>query len=248
MQKLHLSRPALIARLPAEDSAGTTQYRTPGDRSPLDLSAFEAPDAEALHAVFETATSGVVLIGPAGAPPMFVVPPFDVERSGDFGTVRTEPLIELLTRPRTCGVFLLRLGGFTVGLFRGDTLIDSKTDQRFVKNRHRKGGQSQRRFERIREKQVHELFGKACETAREKLEPHRDAIEHVFLGGDRRTLLAFRKECPYFEGFGARLMRRVLPVAGDPRHASLGACPRAMWSSDVWIADQSGRHEDTPLG
>ena len=77
----------------------------------------------------------------------------------DYSELHTKPLVELLERKRCVGVFLLRLGGFSVGLLRDGYVVDSKTDRRFVKNRHRKGGQSQRRFERIREKQIHELFG-----------------------------------------------------------------------------------------
>ena len=144
------------------------------------------------------------------------------------------PLVELLERPRTVAALLLRRGGFSVGLLRGGAVADSKTDQRFVKNRHRKGGQSQRRFDRIREKQVHELFAKACAEAREKLEPYEQEIEFVFFGGDRHTLQDFRKECTYFERFGDRVMSRVLLVAGDPRRESLDAAPREIWSSEVY--------------
>jgi peptide subunit release factor 1 (eRF1) len=146
--------------------------------------------------------------------------------------------VELLERRRVVAVCLLRLGGFSAGVFRGESLVDSKTAQRFVKNRHRKGGQSQRRFERIREKQVHELFGMACEESREKLGPYEEEIQHVFFGGDRRTLQAFRKECPYYdEVFGSRLMRRVLAVPGDPRRALLEAMPREVWASEVYRVD-----------
>ena len=56
-------------------------------------------------------------------------------------------------------------------------------------------------------------FDKACETAREKLTPYERELDHVLLGGDRLTLLAFRKVCRYFdERLGAKLLSRVLPV------------------------------------
>ena len=66
------------------------------------------------------------------------------------------------------------------------------------------------------------------------LTEYEDEIEHVFFGGDRLTLLAFRKECSYFERFGDRVMKRILPVQGDPRRASLDAMPVEIWSSDVY--------------
>ena len=171
---------------------------------------------------------------------MLIAPPFAVAESVDYSEVYARPLIELLERPRSYAVFLLRLGGFSVGFFRGASLVASKTDQRFVKNRHRKGGQSQRRFERIREKQIDELFDKACTTARETLSPYDSEIEHVFLGGDRGTIAAFRKDCSYFERFGERLMARVLHVPGDPRRATLESMPREVWSSDTWEWEAGG--------
>jgi hypothetical protein len=200
---------------------------------------FEAYVGPALAGPFEDAArashTGCVLFVSDGAP-ILIVPPFPVEAASEHARVDTATLVELLGRPRVLGVLLLRLGGFSVGFLRGDAVVDSKTDQRFVKNRHRKGGQSQRRFERIREKQVRELFDAACEAARTKLEPYDAEIQHVFLGGDRRTLQAFRARCEWLERFGDRLMPRVLPVAGDPRRASLDAAVSEIWSSDLYVA------------
>lgn len=229
----HIDRRRLLARLPDDGAPGLTAYRTPGGSPPLDDLALEGDDRDRLAEIVAASETGCVLYARASEI-VLVVPPFAVEESVDYSELYFGPLRDLLLRDRTFAVLLLRLGGFSVGFFRGESLIDSKTDQRFVKNRHRKGGQSQRRFERIREKQIDELFGKVCETSREKLEPYEADIQHVLLGGDRHTLQAFRKECSYFERFGARLMRRVLPVAGDPRRSSLEQIPREVWSSDVY--------------
>ena len=209
---------------------------------PLDGAALLAEDADRLAGIAEASETGSVLFV-RETDVMLIVPPFPVETALDRNAIDPAPLVELLELRRTYAVLLLRLGGFSCGFFRGDALIDSKTDQRFVKSRNRAGGQSQRRFERIREKQVRELFDAACEASRAKLEPYEPEIEHVFFGGDRRTLLAFRKRCTYFERFGARLMRRVLPVAGDPRRASLEAIPSEVWSSDLYIASRAGAAE-----
>jgi peptide subunit release factor 1 (eRF1) len=191
---------------------------------------------EAFTAAASTSPTGSVFFAiPTGI--MLIIPPFAVEIAAEHARIEPAPLIELLERDRVIALLLLRLGGFSVGLVRDGRVVDSKTDQRFVKNRHRKGGSSQRRFERIREKQIHELFGAACRAARAKLEPHAAEIEHFVLGGDRHTLLAFRKQCGWLERFGERIMPRVLPVRGDPRRDSLDAALDAIWSSDVYIAD-----------
>jgi hypothetical protein len=227
-----MSREALLRWLPADGTAGASQYRQPGALPAPGWPADE--DAELVAAAAEASETGCVLFERADEM-VLVVPPFAAEGAGDYPEIRLAPLKDLLERPRAVAVFLLRLGGFSIGFFRGEQLIDSKTDQRFVKNRHRKGGQSQRRFDRIREKQVHELFEKACEEAQATLGAYEREIAHVFFGGDRRTLQAFRKECAYFERFGERVLRRVLPVAGDPRRATLDVMPREIWSSEVYV-------------
>lgn len=218
-------RDRLTRRLPP---SGRSAFVPPGSGLP-DIPTF-ADDAGAVIAASDTGAAVFLADGAV----LVVVPPFPIERGQSFDAIEPAPLVELLARPRTVGVFLLRLGGYSVGFFRGESLIDSKTGNRFVKNRHRKGGQSQRRFERIREKQVDELFDDACSTAARVLAPHDAEIEHVFLGGTKQTVAAFRKQCDFFDRYGGRLRARILAVTSDPRHASLEAIPREIWSCDVF--------------
>ncbi len=237
MKRESVTRRQLLRRLPDGGAPGWTSFRPRFEKPPLAELALSRDDADQIADVAAASDTGSVLFVREGAATL-IVPPFPVEEPLDYSEMYLRPLVELLERKRVVATMLLRLGGFSVGFFRGDAVMDSKTDRRFVKNRHRKGGQSQRRFDRIREKQVHELFGKACEEAREKLEEYEDEIEFVFFGGDRLTLLAFRKECSYFERFGERVLARVLPVPGDPRRASLDAMPAAIWSSDVYTSEE----------
>jgi peptide subunit release factor 1 (eRF1) len=234
VQREHLSRRKLLARLPESGTPGWTSYAPPG-ASPRfgDAVRLDRDDADRLAEVAAESDTGTVLFaGDSGV--MLVVPPFPIDAADDYSELYTRPLVDLLERKRNVAALLLRLGGFTVGYFRGGVLVDSKTDQRFVKNRHRKGGQSQRRFDRIREKQIYELFGKACHEAREKLDDYQSEIEYVLLGGDRHTLIDFRKQCSYFERYGARVLDRILAVPGNPRRESLDDLPHEIWSSEVY--------------
>ena len=140
-------------------------------------------------------------------------------------------LLEMLGHPHLVGVVLLRRGGYAVGVFQGDRLVASKVGTRFVKNRHRKGGQSQRRFDRIREKQVDELFDKACLVARERLTPYAGQLEALFLGGDRHTVQAFQPECRFLQEFAARLQARFLTTP-EPRHETLKLAYDMIWRSE----------------
>jgi peptide subunit release factor 1 (eRF1) len=141
-------------------------------------------------------------------------------------------LRSLLSEPRSVGVVLLRLGRYAVGVFEGERLVDSKTGQRFVKGRHSAGGTSQQRFARRREKQAREMFDKACEVARARFEPVEQDLDHIFLGGDRHTLGAFLKRCPYLRRLEDRTMKRLLPVA-RPGQAALEAMAREILKSQV---------------
>jgi hypothetical protein len=236
MERLHLTRRQLASRLPDGGAPGWTAYATAHGMPEFGANDIDADTARDLSDIATESDTGSVLFVER-ARMMLVVPPFPVEVADAWSEIHLGPLRELLSRERVVGAFLIRRGGFTMGVFRGAYLVDSKTDRRFVKNRHRKGGQSSRRFERIREKQVSELFAKACGEAREKFEPYEGEIEHVFFGGDRLTLQAFRKECSYFERFGERVRQRVLHVPGDPRRESLDGLPGEIWSSEAYVWD-----------
>ena len=97
-------------------------------------------------------------------------------------------LLAHVRRERVVGVLLVRLGGHAAGVFSGRRLVDSKVDSRLVHGRHRKGGSSARRFERRREGQARLALEQAADTAVRVLLPHRDDLEALVLGGDRRAL------------------------------------------------------------
>ena len=97
-------------------------------------------------------------------------------------------LLAHVRRERVVGVLLVRLGGHASGVFAGRRLVESKVGSRLVHGRHRKGGSSQRRFERRREGQARLALEQAADTAARILLPHRDELDALVLGGDRRAL------------------------------------------------------------
>jgi hypothetical protein len=161
-----------------------------------------------------------------------LLPPFPVEAERCLPLWDGSSLRTLLAKRRLLGVVLLRLGGYSVGVFEGQRLLAHKTGQRFVKGRHKAGGQSQRRFARRREKQVRELFDAACSVVEAKLGPYERDIEHIFLGGDRLTLHSFLKRCPYLQRFADRIRGRILPVA-EPRYKALRDMPEEIWKTEM---------------
>ena len=161
-----------------------------------------------------------------------IKPPFPLARSRMDPGVNATPMLELLDSDPLAAVVLLRLGRYAVGVVRGEELLASKTDTRYVKSRHRKGGSSQRRFERSRERLVRELYDKACEVSADVLAPFGKSIDYLLLGGERHTLQAFVKRCRLIRELAPKTLSRRLPVDRPGRRA-LESMPREVWRSRV---------------
>ncbi len=209
-----------------------TLYTTPETR---DLSQFSSEEWVAhlseVAPQIESSESGAAVFW-SHERKLIVLPPFPIERDQYVQGWDTSQLRALLTREYLLGVVLLRLGRFLVGVFQGDALLSSKTDTRFVKGRHSAGGTSQMRFQRVREKQIHEFFKKACSVVRDQFDPYQDRLDHVFLGGEKLTLNDFRKQCDYIQKLAPRIRKRVLNVR-KPKHDALDKIVDLVWQSRI---------------
>jgi hypothetical protein len=167
---------------------------------------------------------------------LLVRPPFPITERHIATGYDAEPLRDLLGTDRTVSIVLVRLGRFAVGVCRGERLLTSKTGTGLVHGRHRKGGSSQRRFERRREKQADVFLGRVCTHAREHLEPHLSEIEHIVYGGARTTILSLRKACPFLGRFEGMALPPLLDIP-EPKQAVLEAAIKDIWSSRVteWL-------------
>ena len=153
----------------------------------------------------------------------------DVRAAG----AHTAELRRLLNSEPVIGIVLLRLGRYAVGVLRGESLVATKTDSRYMKNRHRAGGQSQRRFERSRERLIRELYDKTSEVTRAIFTPYLDEMDYVLLGGERGTLNGFVKRCPLMQReLKSKTLARRIPVA-QPNQKALKGISREVWKSSV---------------
>ena len=205
---------------------GCTFCLPPSAGPPNDI----ALDGELAAAIRESGT-GAILFWSAKES-QAALPPFPVETSAAYHGWDTNPLRDLLDKRRTILVMLLRLSGYAIGVFESERLAQSKVGSRFVKGRHKKGGSSSGRFARRREEQARELMDKASQTLQEQMEAYQGPLDHLLLGGDRLTLLAFEKRCPYLERLESIRLSRVLNV-GRPNLEALRSLPRLIYTSRV---------------
>lgn len=222
----------LLDELESSESYDRTLYVGPGESDKVRLS---HPAGEALAALSADETGAAVFEG--GGRAVAVAPPFPLGGSAPCNGFETIPLRELLARDVVVGVALLRLGRYAVGVLRGETLVATKTDTRYVKSRHRKGGWSQGRFARSRDRLVREFFDKTCEVTQRVFSPHESEIEYILLGGERHTVHAFTVRCEYMRRNRGKMLSRVLGVR-TPNNAALGEIAREVWRSRVVFAEE----------
>jgi hypothetical protein len=136
---------------------------------------------------------------------------------------------------RTVGVILVRLGGYSAGVFTGPepVLAASKTGARLVHGRSAAGGWSQQRFARRRQQQATAALAAAAGAAAAVLGRYAGRLDAVVLGGDRRAMAEVRRD-PRLRKFLDLAVERFLTVP-DPRLAVLRDSPRLFRSIQVWL-------------
>jgi len=138
---------------------------------------------------------------------------------GQRAGIAVDDLLEHLIVPRTIGLLLVRLGGYSVGVARAGVVLTSSTGSRLVHGRTAAGGQSQQRFARRREGQARVALQAAANTAARVLLPRAAELDAVVLGGDAAALRSLAAD-PRLAALLARAEPRVLDIP-EPRRAVL---------------------------
>ncbi len=186
------------------------------------------PD-ELIRTALKSANGAVIFWGSQGK--YLVLPPFPVEEKTIFDGYAADPLSRMVAAEHRIGLVLVHLGSYAVGVCQGETLLSSKVGTGLVHGRHKKGGSSQQRFQRRREKQVDEFLDRVCRHAREQLEPLKNNLDYLVFGGPRQTVLQLRKKCSFLGSFNDRL----LPLLDVPtlRQKVLERAVGRVWSSYI---------------
>ena len=215
-------------------------YLAPGDtpdRAAMAATGWNAPLTEFGEAVLG---GGCGLVGlRAGGRGLLVAPPFPVEETFLALDWDEGPLRRIVDAEHTVGVVLVRLGRFSVAVFRGGELLEAKTDSRYVKGKHHAGGTSQLRYTRVREGQIRRLYDKVCEEVRGRLVSPETRLDYLVLGGERFTLNGLLKECPALAALGPITLKRRLNIR-DPKRDTLPQVATMLTESRVWELEFDG--------
>jgi hypothetical protein len=177
-----------------------------------------------------SATGAVIFWGSSRR--CLVSPPFPIREKRFANGYAVEPLHALLKHDFSIALVLVRLGTYAIGLCQGDKLVASKVGTGLVHGRHKKGGSSQQRFQRHREKQIESFLDHVCCHVQEKLKPQARMLDYIVYGGARTTILLLRKRCTFLQEFDDRTLAPLLDIP-EPRQAVLEKAVGRVWSSTI---------------
>lgn len=182
-------------------------------------------------------TGAVLFWGPSRR--CLVLPPFPIAEQYSAQGYAVEPLRSLLKSNLRIALILVRLGAYAIGLCQGESLVASKVGTGLVHGRHKKGGSSQQRFQRHREKQIEYFLNRVCGHVQEQLELQAGAPDYIVYGGAWTTILALKKRCTFLQQFDNRVLPPLLDIP-QPGRAVLGNAVGRVWSSTIteWPSDE----------
>ena len=123
----------------------------------------------------------------------------------------TEPLHEMLAEKDVYGLVVIDRSEGTIGLLRGKRIEVIKNLQSQVPSKHRMGGQSARRFERLIEIAAHEWFKKVADLMTEAF-LSRPEIKAIIIGGPGYTKEYFATQDYIHHELGKKVLPTFLDV------------------------------------
>ena len=225
-----------LDELEAADSAARSLYLPSGLSHPevedLLKEVFDTQDipADMVKLAVNSAMGAIIFWGPSRK--YLVSSPFPITEKRFANGYAVEPLRALLKHDFSIALVLVRLGAYAIGLCRGDKLIASKVGTGLIHGRHKKGGSSQQRFQRHREKQIESFLGRVCSHVQEKLGPQARTLDYLVYGGARTTILLLCKRCLFLQEFDDRTLAPLLDIP-EPRQAVLETAVGRVWSSTI---------------
>ncbi len=164
-------------------------------------------------------------------PRLAIAPPFPIK--SETQTTDRETLLQSIDPPLHVAIILIRYGHVAIAIAHDETIIVSKTDTRWVPNRHRAGGQSANRFKRSREKWAREFFDKSARLATERFATYPHHIDHLIFGGDKHVINQFLQRANLPNNLSDRILTRRLNTLRPNRNALKDAVKQA-WSSIIY--------------
>ena len=143
-------------------------------------------------------------------------------------------IISILNNEITVGVLFFELGSWVSGIIKYKEVLLSKRGSRYVKGKHKAGGQSQRRFERNREKWIEDLNKKVYEDVKKYILPEQNNLDYFILLGEEKSLNEFVKSSNVEKAFGAKIIYRKSSLKNFNSKTIIKSSSN-LWSSKIYL-------------
>ncbi len=160
-----------------------------------------------------------------------IAPPFPIP-SETFTTDR-DYMMQFIDPPLHVGIILIRYGHVAIAIAHDESLVVTKTESRWVPNKHRAGGQSANRFKRSREKWAREFFDKSAGLAADRFAAYPHRIDYLIFGGDQQVINSFLDRAKLPDKLSERILQRRVNTL-RPNRDALKRAVRQAWSSTVY--------------
>ncbi|WFN36890.1 hypothetical protein L1994_00380 [Methanomicrobium antiquum] len=137
----------------------------------------------------ETGLIGFFDSSPLSVACFFSSPPFPPKKSEIFkdSIFLTKQAEDIFSKNRQTAFILAHAGESVIGIASESGLIKSELIKTGVKEKHSKGGWSQKRFERLREEDIRRHIEKAGESFKELLAEYKGITDEIIISGDKKT-------------------------------------------------------------
>ena len=143
-------------------------------------------------------------------------------------------IISILNNEITIGVLFFELGSWVSGIIKYKEVLLSKRGSRYVKGKHKAGGQSQRRFERNREKWIEELNKKVYKDVKKYILPEQNNLDYFILLGEEKSLNEFVKSSNVEKAFGEKIIYRKSSLKNFNSKTIIKSSSN-LWSSKIYL-------------
>lgn len=169
-------------------------------------------------------------------PAMAIAPPFPIEESGE--STDFKPLRDIIETSVRVLLVDLHAGKARIGIASDGEVVASRSVSRYVRGRHRAGGQSANRFKRNRDQWQHKFSLKLADAVYDLCLDARPRAEWVAIAGDRNASQLWTKQTDVIARTGLKLLPRTFDSRANDRSA-LSRLAREVWSSRVYEALKS---------
>ena len=171
------------------------------------------------------------VVGDDVSPLMAIAPPFPILRASlNMGL---DSLRDLINVPATVAVIDLHAGRARIGIARDARLIKSRSVSRYVRGKHRAGGQSANRFRRNREEWQRKFDSKLASEVEQIAGESLPTPEWLAVAGDRNAARRWLADTDLLKRIGIPMLPRSFDSRANDRSA-LEALAREVWSCRVF--------------